>query len=349
MKQQMLFEDKYRILGTKNTEYDGIFVTAVKTTGIFCRPSCRARIPKAENVTFYDTAQEALENGFRPCKICKPMQMIGNTPAYIEGIIAELQKYPHEKISDSDLKRKGHEPHTIRRWFKKNYGVTFHQFQRMVRINYAFTHIKKGESVTFSAFESGYDSLSGFNESYRSIFGDSASKSKHRMVVNTLRFSSPIGSLIACASETGICFLGFVGQEKLEENVAAIQKELAAVMIPGLNPHLNQVRKEVGEYFKGSRTRFSVPLHMIGTDFRKQVWNELLNIPYGKTCSYSEQAVAMNHGKAVRAVASANAMNKISIIIPCHRVIGSRGELSGYAGGLPKKQWLLDLEKGNLR
>jgi len=217
MNEQMSFEDKYRILGTKNTQYDGIFVTAVKTTGIFCHPSCRARLPKAENVDFYDTAQEAMENGFRPCKICKPMQMIGNTPACIAVIIEELQKNPDEKISDSDLKNKGVEPHTIRRWFKRNYDMTFHQFQRMLRmlrINYAFTHIRKGESVTFAAFESGYESLSGFNESYRSIFGESASKSKHRAVVRTLRFSSPIGSLIACASETGICFLGFVGQKK---------------------------------------------------------------------------------------------------------------------------------------
>ncbi|NOX99473.1 MAG: methylated-DNA--[protein]-cysteine S-methyltransferase, partial [Verrucomicrobia bacterium] len=238
-------------------------------------------------------------------------------------------------------------PHTIRRWFKKNYDMTFHQFQRMLRINYAFTNIRKGESVTFSAFESGYESLSGFNESYRSIFGESASKSKHRTVVNTLRFSSPIGSLIACASETGVCFLGFVGQKKLEENVAAIQKELNAVMIPGPNPHLTQVRKEVGEYFKASRTRFSVPLHLIGTDFRKRVWEALLNIPYGTTLTYGQQASTMNHERAVRAVASANAMNKISIIIPCHRVIGANGELSGYAGGLPKKQWLLDLEETN--
>jgi len=347
MNEEMSFEDKYRILGTKNTQYDGIFVTAVKTTGIFCRPSCRARIPKAENVGFYDSAQEALENGFRPCKICKPMQMIGNAPACISAIIEELQKNPDEKISDSDLKNKGVEPHTIRRWFKKNYDMTFHQFQKMLRINYAFTHIRKGKSVTFAAFESGYESLSGFNESYRSIFGESASKSKYRTVVNTLRFSSPIGSLIACASETGICFLGFVGQKKLEENITDIQKKLSAVMIPGINPYLIQVRKELGEYFKGNRTNFSVPLHIIGTDFRKQTWSELLNIPYGETRTYSQQASAMNHEKSVRAVASANAMNKISIIIPCHRVIGSNGKISGYAGGLPKKRWLLELEKTN--
>lgn len=175
------------------------------------------------------------------------------------------------------------------------------------------------------------------------------SKTKDKVVINTLRLSSPIGELIACASEKGICFLGFVGQKKLELNIDAIQRELHAIMIPTATPHLVQLQKEVGEYFKGSRTRFSVPLHFVGSDFRKRVWEQLLKVPYGQITTYSEQAGVMGNPKAVRAVASANAMNKISIIIPCHRVIGSNGKLSGYAGGLPKKRWLLEHEKTNLR
>ena len=343
----MTFEDKYSIVGTRDTKYDGIFFTAVKTTGIFCHPSCRARIPKAENVTFYDTIEEALQNGFRPCKVCKPIEKIGETPIYIKKIIAELQNEPHKKISDEQLKLKGIEPHTIRRWFKKNYNITFHSFQRMLRINYAFTNIKNGNSITHSAFKSGYESLSGFNESYRSLFGESASKSKNRTVINVLRFSSPIGSLIAFATETGLCFLGFIGQKNIEKHFDEIQKEFNAIVLPGKNIHLMKVRKEVNEYFEGERKTFSVLLDIVGTDFRKKVWNELLNIPYGKTVSYKDQAIAMDNIKALRAVASANGMNKISLIIPCHRVISSNGNLTGYAGGLHKKKWLINFENNN--
>ncbi len=347
MNGKMTFEEKYSVLGTRNTKYDGTFFVAVKTTGIFCHPSCRVRIPKAENVIFYDSIEEALQNGFRPCKVCKPMEKIGETPEYIKNIIAELQQNPHEKITDEQLKAKGIEPHTIRRWFKKNYNITFHVFQRMLRINYAFSKIKKGNSITYSAFESGYESLSGFNESYRSIFGESAGKSKNRNVVNILRFSSPIGSIIACATEKGVCFLGFSDQKGIEKQFDEIQKQFNAIILPGENVHLTKVKKEITEYFAGKRKTFSVSLDMVGTDFRKKVWTELLNIPYGKTISYKEQAIAIGNLKAIRAVASANGANKIGIIIPCHRVIGSNGSLTGYAGGLHRKSWLLNFEKNN--
>ncbi|VAW39634.1 Methylated-DNA--protein-cysteine methyltransferase [hydrothermal vent metagenome] len=347
MNSKMSFADKYSVVGTRNTKYDGTFFTAVKTTGIFCHPSCRARIPKVQNVIFYDTIAECLQNGFRPCKVCKPMEKIGETPAYIKGIIAELQQSPHTRISDEQLKLRGIEPHTIRRWFKKNYNITFHSFQRMLRINYAFTSIKDGNSITHSAFASGYESLSGFNESYRSLFGESASKSKNRTVVNVLRFSSPIGSIVACATEKGVCFLGFIGQKRIEKQFTEIQTQCNAIILPGKNRHLSKVKREISEYFAGSRKIFSAALDIIGTDFRKKVWAELLNIPYGKTVSYKEQAIAMNNIKAIRAVASANGANKIAIIIPCHRVIGSNGSLTGYAGGLHKKSWLLNFEKNN--
>ena len=344
---KMSFDDKYSVVGTRDTKYDGTFFTAVKTTGIFCHPSCRARVPKAKNVIFYDTIEEALQNGFRPCKVCKPLEKIGETPIYVRSIIAELQQNPHEKISDEQLKSKGIEPHTIRRWFKKNYNITFHAFQRMLRINYAFQNIKNGNSITHSAFESGYESLSGFNDSYRSLFGESASKSKNRSVINVLRFSSPIGSLIACATESGLCFLGFIGQKRIEKQFGEIQSHFNAIILPGKNDHLKKVKKEITEYFDGERTVFSIPLDIVGTDFRKKVWNELLNIPYGETVTYKDQAIAMNNKKAIRAVASANGANKISIIIPCHRVIGSNGSLTGYAGGLHKKNWLLNFERSN--
>jgi len=348
MNSTLSFKEKYNVLGSKDTSYDGIFITAVKTTGIFCRPSCRARTPKIENVIFYNTVQEAIQNGFRPCKVCKPMEQNGSIPSYIKDILKELQDNPQTKIGDRTLRQRGVEPHTIRRWFKKHYNMTFHSFQRMLKINDAFTNIKNGKSITQSAFGSGYDSLSGFNESYRSVFGDSASKTKNKTIVNIVRFSTPIGAMFACATEKGICLLEFTDEKRLEKLLEDIQQKLSAVILPGKNKYLNQVQKELEEYFDGTRKEFSVPLDIQGTDFRKLVWQELLNIPYGVTRTYKEQSIAMNKLKAIRAVASANGKNKIGIIIPCHRVIGSDGSLTGYGGGMHRKKWLLDFEKSNL-
>ncbi len=344
MTRKMTFEEKYAVLGTKNTQYDGIYYTGVKTTGIFCRPSCRARTPLSKNVIFYDTVAEAMNNGLRPCKICKPLEEIGTTPDFVKKVIAKLQAAPHIKISDDDLIEMDIQPHTMRRWFKQNYHLTFHGFQRMLRMNYAFENIKKGKSITHTAFESGFESLSGFNESYRAIFGTSASQSKYEHVINVVRFSSPIGSMIACATDHGICFLGFVGQKHIEKHFQNLQKEMKAIILPGENTHLLQVQKELSEYYAGKRKSFDVALDIWGTDFRKQVWKALMDIPYGKTASYKEQAIAIHKLKAIRAVASANGANKISIIIPCHRVIGSDGSLTGYAGGVEKKRWLLEME-----
>ncbi|MCF6235519.1 MAG: methylated-DNA--[protein]-cysteine S-methyltransferase [Gammaproteobacteria bacterium] len=349
MKKILTFEEKYEVIGRNNALYEGVFITAVKTTGIFCRPSCRARKPKSENVIFYDTAQEAIQNGFRPCKVCKPMEKMDETPDYVKNIIKELHENPYLRIKDYGLKERGIEPSQIRRWFKKNHNITFHSYQRMLRINSAFNSIKKGETVTSSAFDSGYGSLSGFNESYRSIFGDSATYSKGKSIINIVRFTTPIGPMFACASEHGVCLLDFTDRRMLETEFKDLCKKLNAVILPGANSYLEQVQSELLEYFSGKRKKFTVPLHAPGTDFQQAVWKILQDIPYGETRSYKQQAIAMNNPKAIRAVASANGYNRIGIIIPCHRVIGSDGRLVGYGGGLHRKKWLLDFELLNIK
>lgn len=344
MKKILTFQEKYKIVSSKDTQYEGVFITAVKTTGIFCRPSCRARRPKPENVIFYHTIQEALQNGFRPCKICKPMEQEETTPDYVKSIIKELHEQPYLRIKDYDLRKRGIEPSKIRRWFKAHYNVTFHSYQRMLRINAAFNSIKKGQTITHSAFDSGYDSLSGFNESYRSIFGDSASQTGEKNIINIIRFTTPIGPMFACATTKGICLLDFTDRRMLETEFKDLCKRLKAVILPGSNPFLKQVQAELEEYFLGKRKKFTVELDTPGTDFQKSVWGELQTIPYGHTRSYKQQAIAIGNPKAIRAVASANGHNRVSVIIPCHRVIGSDGKLVGYGGGLHRKQWLLDLE-----
>ncbi len=346
---ELTFWDKYDAIGSLDTRFEGIFVTAVKTTGIFCRPSCRARKPKSDNVVFYDTVQEALQNGFRPCKVCNPMEKLGETPEYITAIIKELHQNPYLRIKDIDLRQRGIEPNQIRRWFKKQHQMTFHTYQRLLRINSAFNQIKEGETITKSAFDSGYESLSGFQESYRTIFGEPPTSTNEKSVLNIVRFTTPLSPMYACASSKGICLLEFTDRRMLETEFKDLRKRLQAVVLPGDNPHLDHVQSEIQEYFSGKRKKFTVPLHTPGTEFQKSVWRSLMDIPYGETRSYAQQAALLGKPTAIRAVGSANGHNRISIIIPCHRVIGSDGSLTGYGGGLHRKKWLLDFEKTNAK
>ena len=347
MYKELSFEEKYNAIGKKESLYEGVFITAVTSTGIFCRPSCRAKKPKAENVIFYDTPQQAIQNGFRPCKICKPMDLEGEAPDYIKNIIIELQENPYLKIKDFDLRQRGIEPSQIRRWFKKHHNITFHSYQRMLRINAAYNQIKGGNSITDTAFGLGYESISGFNEGCQVIFGKPPKNIQEKNVINIIRFTTKLGAMFACASDKGICLLEFTDRRMLETEFRDLCNRLNAVILPGKNKYLDLVQIQVSEYFEGTRKDFTIPIHAPGTEFQQSVWEVLQQIPYGETWSYKEQAIKLNNPKAVRAVATANGYNRIAFIIPCHRVIGSNGDLTGYGGGLGRKKWLLQLERKN--
>jgi len=347
MTTNLTFQEKFSVIGTQDPSYEGLFITGVKTTGIFCRPSCRARKPKIENVIFFDKAKIALQHGFRPCKICKPMEKLDETPDYIQQLVKELHNQPYHRITDRDLADRGLEPSHIRRWFKTHHQMTFHAYQRQLRINLAYQKIESGKSVLDSALESGYDSLSGFSDSYQTIFGEPPTNPGKKEIIHIKRFTTEIGPMFACATSPGLCLLEFTDRRMLETEFKDLRKRLNAVILPGENPYLEQAEKQLKEYFQGKRKSFSIPLQTPGTEFQQSVWNVLQDIPFGETRSYLEQAVALGNPKAVRAVASANGHNRIAIIIPCHRVIGSDGKLVGYGGGLHRKKWLLDLEQSN--
>ena len=335
----------YKALVDKDPSFEGTFIAAVKTTGIFCRPTCTARKPKEENVEFFPTTKEAILRGYRPCKICNPLEKLGETPDYIKDILKDLNSNPSLKFKDWDLTQRGIEPDKIRRWFLKNHGITFHAYQRMFRINSAFNKIQNGESVTSVAFDAGYESLSGFNDSFKSIFGVSPSNSKEKKVINITRLETPLGTMYACAVEQGICLLEFTDRKMLETELKSLAKQLNASIIQGANRHFGLLHDQLAEYFEGKRKEFTVTLFTPGSEFQQTVWKELQNIPYGSTRSYKQQALALKRPEAIRAVANANGMNRISILIPCHRVIGEDGNLTGYGGGIWRKKWLLDMEK----
>lgn len=344
----MLNEDvMYDALVNKDPSFEGLFYVGVTTTGIFCRPTCTAKKPKRTNVEFFSTSGEAIVNGYRPCKICSPLNKPGETPEAIKKIMEEISSNPFIRLKDQDLRERGIEPDTLRRWFRKNHGITFHSFQRMQRINSAFMKIRNGEKVADVAFESGYDSLSGFAEQYKSLIGASPSNSRNTTLLNLMRIDTPLGPMIACACDEGICLLEFTDRKMLETQIKNICRLMKASIIQGTNGHLDTLSRQLEEYFAGKRKNFTVPLVFPGTAFQQKVWNALLQIPYGQTRSYKAQSEIIGMPNAMRAVANANGCNRIGIIIPCHRVIGEDGSLTGYGGGLWRKQWLLELERNN--
>ena len=345
MKQTLSENQMYEALVNKDPEYEGTFFAAIKTTGIFCRPTCTARKPKKENVEYYLNSKEALDHGYRPCKVCKPLQNPGTVPEEIQGVLEEIERTPLQKISDWNLKQRGLDPARFRRWFIRNHNMTFHAYQRLIRVNTAFNNIKSGEKVIEAAFDNGYNSLSGFNYYFKKTTGINPRDSVEKNLLTITRLDTPIGPMFAIACDDGICLLEFSDRRMLETELKQLSKYFNSNVIPGNHKHFELLKKELKEYFEGSRSEFSVPLVDPGTEFQRKAWKALMQIPYGQTISYANQAESLGKGGAVRATGSANGNNRIAIIIPCHRVIGSDGDLKGYGGGLWRKKWLIEHEK----
>lgn len=179
------------------------------------------------------------------------------------------------------------------------------------------------------------------------LFKKTATDLAESSIINMTEISTPLGPMLAGATSEGICLLEFTNRIRLEKEFTDLQKLLNAAMVAGRNQHLDHLEDELIEYFQGKRKIFSVPLHTPGNEFSQTVWKTLQKIPYGKTWTYKEQAEMMNNPKAIRAIASTNGRNRLAIVIPCHRVIGSNGTMTGYAAGIDKKKWLLRFERNN--
>jgi AraC family transcriptional regulator, regulatory protein of adaptative response / methylated-DNA-[protein]-cysteine methyltransferase len=338
-------QEMYSALVSKDVAYEGVFVAAIKTTGIFCRSSCHARKPNQENVEYFSTNEEALTYGFRPCKVCKPLEPLGDTPDWVKSILQEVSENPDIRFKDQNLRERGIEPTKLRRWFKRHHGITFQAYLRALRLNQAIGQIKQNNSVTKAAFDIGYESLSGFNDAFKKLTGLSPVKSKQTTLITVSRVLTPLGPMIAGVSEQAVCLLEFSDRRMLETQFKRLVKLKNAVFAPGKHPLLSELKFQLDEYFAGKRKNFNIPLDFEGTKFQQLVWQALIKIPVGETKSYQAQAEAIGRPKATRAVAKANGDNRIAIIIPCHRVVGKNGSLTGYGGGLWRKQRLLELEQ----
>jgi len=329
----------------RDAAYDGVFFLGVRTTGIFCRPSCPAKTPLARNVEFFASVKDALFAGFRPCKRCRPLELPGAHPAWAAELIGRVERAPEQRIRDQDLRAAGITPDRARRYFQQRYGMTFHAFARGYRLRRAFAQLRRGADLDEVAMSHGFESHSGFREAFGRLLGAAPGSSRPADCVTLSWIESPVGPLVAGATDDGVCLLEFSDRRMLEAQLESVRQRLGPVL-PGTHPLLDRLRGELAEYFAGTRREFSVPLVYPGTPFQTKVWDALRRIPYGETRSYEQLAWSVGAPKAQRAVGHANGLNRLAIVIPCHRVVNKDGKLGGYGGGLWRKQLLLDLERG---
>ena len=302
--------------------------------------------PSLGNVEFFGSVKECLFAGYRPCKRCRPQEASGAPPPWAAELIARVAAAPDTRLKASDLRASGVTPERARRWFQEHHGMTFAAWCRGHRLAGAFARLRHGASLDEAAFDSGFESHSGFRDAFTRTFGEAPGRSRvrgERVVVTLLE--SPLGPLLAAVTDAGICLLEFTDRRLLEHNLNTMRRRFGCAVVPGEHAWLGQLRKELTEYFAGQRQEFGVPLTPRGTPFQEKVWEELRRIPYAKTISYDELARLIGQPTAPRAVARANGMNRVCVLIPCHRVIGKDGSLTGYGGGLWRKRLLLELER----
>ncbi|PCJ54491.1 MAG: XRE family transcriptional regulator [Planctomycetota bacterium] len=329
----------------RDKSFEGVFWLGVTSTRIFCRPGCPARTPKPENLRFFPSVAESLAHGFRPCRRCRPLERCGETPDWLRPLLAEVEKDPARRWRDAELQAAGFHPVRVRRWFQSQHGMTFHGYLRARRLGAALGKIGEGEPLLNAGFDAGYESVSGFREAFEKMFRLSPGRARNQTALVVRPLTTPLGMMVAAATDTELCFLEFHDRRAFEAQVKTLARRAGATYSPGDNAILQQTELELEEYFAGTRLDFDVPMAMPGSDWERSVWEQLLAIPYGETCAYSDIAKTLKRPKASRAVGTANGRNRLTILVPCHRVIRADGSLSGYGGGLWRKQKLLDHER----
>ena len=335
----------YRALIDRDSEFEGVFYVAVRTTGVFCRPTCPARKPRPENVEYFASPGEALHQGYRPCARCKPMDRPEGPPELAARLLAVVEQAPLSKLSDRDLRDMDIDPSTARRQFKRYYGMTFHAYHRARRMGLALRQVRQGEPVIAAQVDNGFESASGFWDAFKRVFGAPPSRSEQVECLLARWIETVLGPMLALANQDGLHLLEFIDRRGLENELIWIRKRVKSAVVPGNNVHLAQVAQELQGYFDGTCMEFTVPLVLNGSGFEQRVWELLRQIPAGETRSYSDLARQLECPAAVRAVGRANGRNPLCLIVPCHRVIGADGKLVGYGGGLWRKKWLLDHER----
>src|SRR6188472_246226 len=268
-------ETMYRALVNRDPSFEGIFYIGVRTTGIFCRPTCPAKKPARENVDFFATSTDALENGYRPCLRCHPLDPNARPPKLIARLRAEVEKAPGGRIAEKELRDLGIDPSTARRQFKRHYGMTFQAYHRARRMGLALREVRKGERVGDVRNGSGFESESGFRDAFTRIFGEPPTAAKAQGGLFAERIETPLGAMLAIADDEGLRLLEFVDRRAMERELSILRNRLRTNVVPGEHQCLDAVRSQLADYFSGKNLEFNVPLAPVGSPFQLRTWKLL--------------------------------------------------------------------------
>lgn len=335
----------YQALLDRDPAYDGQAYVGVSSTGVFCRLTCPARKPKPENCTFFGTVGECLEAGFRPCKRCHPLEPMATADPAIGALLAALDERPEYRWREADIERMGFDLSTIRRSFKRQFGMTFLEMARQRRLRDGFETIAGGGLVIEGQLGAGFESASAFRAAFAKLIGRAPGNWASDPLLFADWIATPLGDMIAVASKSELHLLEFLERKALRRELAQLDTFSRGRIGIGRTDPTAQIRGELEAFFSGTSADFQTPLAYHGSGFAREVWDALRQIPPGETRSYSALAAAIGRPSATRAVARANGANQIALVIPCHRVIGADGSLTGYGGGLWRKQKLLEIER----
>jgi AraC family transcriptional regulator of adaptative response/methylated-DNA-[protein]-cysteine methyltransferase len=339
---------RWKALASRDSAADGTFIYAVTSTGIYCRPSCPSRRPRADRVRFFDTTLEARQAGFRACKRCRP-DTVGLAQPGIEAVrraSAYLATHADQTVTLGHLARVASmSPHHLQRRFKAIVGLSPREFQSAIRAGKLRTSLRDGRDVTTAIYEAGYGSPSRVYEAAPTGKGMSLSNYRRGgagMRIGYSMITSPVGEVLVAATETGVCSVKIGASESAL--VSDLRREYPAAGIAAdLKPRSEWV-KAIARHLRGDDASLDLPIDVRATAFQWKVWRALQRIPYGETRAYAEVAKSIGKPKAVRAVARACATNPVCLVVPCHRVVPAAGGVGGYRWGSGAKAKLIATE-----
>jgi AraC family transcriptional regulator of adaptative response/methylated-DNA-[protein]-cysteine methyltransferase len=333
----------------RDSEADGKFYYGVKTTGVYCHPSCAARPARPENVDFYVTREEAEEAGFRPCKRCQPDQppLIERHAVKVTQACRLIEESETAPVLEDLASRSGMSVYHFHRLFKQLTGLTPRQYAAAQREKKVRDGLAGGSTVTAAIFDAGYNSNSRFYEKSNSILGMTPSNYRAGGTDTDIRFAigvCSLGSILVAQSDRGICAI-LLGDDP-DKLARDLQDSFPHANLIGGDADFEQLVASVVGFIEAPGTGLDLPLDVRGTAFQQRVWKTLREIPAGETASYTEIARRIGSPNSVRAVARGCAANKLAVAIPCHRVVRNDGALAGYRWGVERKRALLEKEEG---
>ncbi len=334
----------YQALLGRDDSYEGRAWVGVTSTGIFCRLSCTAKKPKFENCQFYPSVGACIDAGFRACKRCRPLHQAAGDDPIVTPLLAALDREPARRWREGDIVAMGFDPSNVRRVFKRQFAMTFLEMARQRRLREGFTTLKDGEPVIAAQIDAGFDSASAFRAAFGRRIGLAPGQFQRDALMRADWIETPLGTMVAIACAHRLHLLEFFDRKALPTEVRRLQERQPGGLGFGRTAVMDQLAAELDHYFSGRSARFETPCALHGTAFEQEVWQALRDVPAGQTRSYGDLAQELNRPSATRAVARANGKNQIAILIPCHRVIGADGNLTGYGGGIWRKRRLIEVE-----